>query len=183
MRSFHYVNARLSRLAVATLTGAGWSYTAIAAATGLSDNTIGDIANGIPVRVHDTTEAAILAVDPLHFPTVTIKALEPFVSRVGSVRRIQALLAMGHTHERMSAIVWLQTGVCGFQTRSFVHRTTAGLCLLSTHLKVADMYRYLAVRPGTSELTRQRARARGYLSPAYWDDIDYDPTPDWGDVA
>lgn len=172
-KKYHYVDATATRNHIAALRGAGWSNRAIGAATNglISDQGIGAIARGRVTRVRDCTEWAVLEIDPATLPTKTLKGTEPFVSKVGATRRIQALLAIGWTHDHMSAVV-------GFQTGRFLAFTTANLCLLSTHRKVAAMYRQLSTRPGPSEITRQRAARLGYVGPAAWDDIDRDQGPE-----
>lgn len=171
---FSFVDATPTRNHIASLHGHAWSNRAIAAATDglVSDKAIGAIARGRNRGlVRDYTEWAILEIDPEAIPGSTVKGRQPRVSKVGAVRRIQALLAIGWTHEHISKAV-------GFQTGSFIHYTTAGLCLLSTHRKVAAAYRRLSVRPGPSERTRALALRRGYATPAQWDDIDRDEAPE-----
>lgn len=174
MSRYSYVDATATRNHIATLQGAGWSFRAIAASCDglITDQGIGRIARGCVTRVRDCTEWAVLEVDPIGLPTGTTRGgIEPFVPKAGAIRRIQALLAIGWTHAHISAAT-------GFQTGAFIHQSTAGLCRLSTHRRVAEAYRHLATRPGPSELTRRRAAERGYASPAAWDNIDRDEAPD-----
>lgn len=173
MTKYTYVDATPTRTRINTLLGTGWSRRAIANATNgvITDQGINNITAGRHDRVRDVTAAAVLAIDPFTLPVASYKGAEPWVPKYRSIRRIHALLAIGWTHRHISQ-------ACGFQTGSFINQTTAGLCLLSTHQKVATAYRDLATRPGPSEITRQRARRLGYPSPIAWDDIDMDQAPD-----
>jgi lambda repressor-like predicted transcriptional regulator len=165
------------RLHLDTLRGAGWSLRSIAATAGISTTTASYLVNGQPTVKHSVA-TAILGVDPNQVPIRASKqTTEPFVSRVGTTRRIQALLFMGWTHVEMTARSGVRTAALLHQQGRWVTR--------STHDKVATLYRDLSHRPGPSERTRTRARNRGYLGPASWDDIDLDEAPelDEGDVA
>lgn len=168
-----YVDAEPARLHIATLHGHHWSSRAISAATDgfVSYTAVTKLARGDRARVRECTAAAILAVDPLVVPESTVRGINPMVSKVGSIRRIQALQRIGYSHAFM-------TDYLGFQTGKFCHQTRAGLCLASTHRAIAAMYRELAQRPGPSESARRWAIKHGYASPAAWEDIDRDEAPD-----
>ena len=173
MSKYTYTDAAPVRAHISTLIGTGWSRRAIANAThgAISDQGVNLIAAGRTHRVRDITADAILAIDPQHLPTTSYRGAEPYVPKYRAVRRIHALLAIGWTHR-------LMTEHCGVHTAAFLHKCTAGLCLISTHNQIAAMYRQLATRPGPSEITRLRARALGHPSPADWEDIDHDEAPE-----
>lgn len=167
------VPAETTRLTIATLVGAGWSYCAIAAAAGVSDSTVRGIARGERrhLRVDPSTQRALAAVDPTRLPRHTYRrGSQPLVPRHGVNRRVQALLVMGWPHATLSARMGVATRTLTTQPGSWVTR--------STYDAVARVYRELAHRRGPSELTARRALARGYAGPLDWDDIDTDEAPD-----
>lgn len=94
---------------------------------------------------------------------------EPFVSRVGTVRRIQALIFMGWPHRELSTRSGLRTHPLLSQQGRWVTRTT--------HDKIAALYDELAMVPGPSLHSRGWARRLGYVGPLAWDDIDHDLAP------
>lgn len=159
-----YVDGTPARHHIAALVGAGWSYRAIAGAADVSPTTINRVARGLQKYLQRPIAARILDVSGL--PSQPTKGSdEPFVPRVGTVRRIQALLYMGHRHmdiDPRSAVLLHQQG--RWVTKS-------------THDRIAAVYDALAMTPGPSERTRQRARALGYVGPLDWDDIDLDAEP------
>lgn len=88
-----------------------------------------------------------------------------FVSAVGVVRRIQAIMVMGHptralTGTRQMAYLFMS------KQRLSVH--------MDTHRKYAERYRQLVTQPGDDTRTRRRAIKLGYAGPMSWsaDSID-----------
>jgi len=153
---------------IATLRGLGWSIRAIAGASGVSATTISKAAKGEQVQVR--THRMVLAVSPDQVPiTPSADTTEVFVSRVGTTRRLQALLWLGWRHEDMRKVCGRNTAMLLSQSGRWVTR--------SSHDAVAAMYRELRTRPGPSQATRTRARRMGFVSPLGWDDIDLDPEP------
>lgn len=166
------VSARRARLHLSSYIARGWSFGAIAGETGVSLSTVSHVVQGKVDRISKDVSDRLLALDNQGLPTRTVPGrTEPFVLKVGAVRRIEALLVMGWTHDDM-------TRRCGASTKS-VHDNGGQWILRSTHDKIAKMYRELSRRPGPSPFTRGQAIARGYLSPIFWDDIDNDVEPDW----
>lgn len=164
------------RLHLAALEGAGWSRRSIAAAAGISATAVCRIANGQPT-VRRAFAQAVLAVDPAAGPPrkASNGTAQPFVPRVGTVRRIQALLALGWPHTELIARCGVRTTTLLSQQGRWVTR--------ASHDAVAAVYRDLAATPGPSAITRRRAAALGYHSPAAWDDIDLDAEPDTDEHA
>lgn len=163
-------DATPARLKIATLQGMGWSLRSIAAAADTSPTVISRITKG-QASVQVKVGRAILAIDTEQVPSRASKqTIEPFVPRVGAVRRIQALLRMGWTHEEMFRRSGIRTGCVLHQQGRWITR--------STHDALAAMYRELCTTLGPSERTRGRAERRGYLAPTEWNDIDLDPEPD-----
>lgn len=87
-----------------------------------------------------------------------------FVPRIGAVRRVQALLAIGWRHEDITAAMPTHTRahLILSQHGPFVTRTT--------HDAVVAAYDALSMRPGQSDVTRKRALAAGFAPPLAWDD-------------
>lgn len=153
-----------------TLMGAGWTARAIAGAAETSPSVVTRLSSGDQTRVTRKVAARILAVDPSGLPlTPSKQTTEPFVSRVGSVRRIQALLFMGWSHAAMYERSGVRTQMVLAQQGRWVTR--------STHDKVAALYDALWSKPGTSAHARTWARKLGYAPPLAWDDIDRDAEP------
>lgn len=165
-----YHDATKARLHLATLTGAGWSIRSIAGESGVAASTVSRIHRGDQRTAAPGTLTAILALNPETTATRTQGDAEPFVPRVGTVRRIQALLWMGWGHQQMRDHSGLRTAVLLHQQGRWVTR--------STHDRVAAMYRDLAMKHGPSAKARTYARQRGYASPFDWDDIDHDAEPE-----
>lgn len=170
-------DAAPARIHIATLEGAGWSRRSIAAAAGTSPQAISRIVHG-QKTLKPYLLQAILAVSPETYATRPAgSSSDLFVPRMGTVRRIQALLAIGWTHRHISECAGVTTAILLHQQGRWVTR--------STHDKIAAAYRELSGRSGPSPHTRGRAKSLGYLSPMHWDDIDTDPEPatdDDGDV-
>lgn len=89
-----------------------------------------------------------------------------FVPAIGTVRRIQALCAIGHSYLTIGAALGVTTAQAVQQIGESgqVHRATAA--------KVADLYEQWSMTVGTSSITRGRAESRGWAPPLAWDNID-----------
>jgi len=88
------------------------------------------------------------------------------VSPLGTQRRLRALAAIGWRTEDLAERLGMpRRNVHLLRTKPrtpTINRTTAE--------RVARLYEQLSGRPGPSELTRKRARARGWAPPMAWDD-------------
>ncbi|MDN4173946.1 hypothetical protein QWY28_13375 [Nocardioides sp. SOB77] len=164
-------DATPAREHIARLQTAGWSLRSIAAHAGLSDTLILKIAGG-NTRCLTAVRDRIEAIDPNTLPTTTYRGDDPLIPHTGTFRRIQALLVLGWSHRHLEDLTGIQTGALMAKARPRVRR--------STHDAIANAYRQLATTPGPSATARRRALARGYASPAAWDDIDRDPNPQHG---
>lgn len=90
----------------------------------------------------------------------------------GVHRRLQALARMGWTWGEINRRLGHAEGV------NRVSRLLASDKVhVTTFRKVDALYRELHMKPGPSELSRQRAIAKGWAPPLAWDDIDADPAP------
>lgn len=160
------------------LNAAGWSLRAIAAHAGVSSTEVSRFIRHGTETPHVT--AGILGIQAGTIPTRTTATTTspnavPFVSRVGTVRRIQALLRMGWTHAEQRRRSGKDTAQLISQQGRWVTRTT--------HDEIAALYRDLSHRRGPSTRTAARAERLGYVSPAEWNDIDHDEAPEALDHA
>lgn len=146
--------------------GAGWNQ--LRAVTGCSTATISELLNETRTRMLRSTETRILAVrleqvlpEPLRLPGR------------GTVRRVRALMALGHSPEQIAAAagchVCTVTDFAYGRSGEFVRPRTARL--------IAGAYERLHTRPGDHARSRARAAGLGWVPPLGWDDIDADTAP------
>jgi lambda repressor-like predicted transcriptional regulator len=164
-----YVDASPLRIHAATLRGAGWSLRGIAAEAGISASALSRILNRPDVQAAPATIRAVLAIHPNSLPARAYKgSAEPFVPRVGTVRRLQALMFMGYSHDDLAALGLDSRNLLNQQGRWVTRRR---------HDAVAAVYREHAAKPGPTPRSARKARALGYVGPAAWHDIDLDAEP------
>lgn len=169
-----YLDVTPVRNHIATLLGRGWSSRSIAGEGGVTINVVRRIDRGEQRWITPTVARGLLSIDPDTIPARTDgKNAEPFVSRVGTVRRIQALMAIGYSHNDLAAH--------GIHSRNLIHQQ-GNWVLRSTHDKVAAEYRLLSRKAGPTPRAAREAAKRGYPGPTAWNDIDRDPGPDMDDV-
>lgn len=165
-----YVDATPVRHHLATLLGAGWSLRSIAGSAGVSAAALSRIQRVQHVQVSPTTLQRVLAVRPDSIAEQTNRpGSEPFVPRIGTVRRLQALMVMGYSHSDLADL--------GIDSRNLLNQQGRWITR-SRHDAVADLYRRLSTVPGPTPRSARWARERGYPGPADWHDIDHDLEPD-----
>ncbi|MCX4232091.1 hypothetical protein [Streptomyces ortus] len=157
-----------------TLLDAGMGWVRIGRAAHSSSCTIARILNGQQL-IRRTAAERLLAVKYRPAPGRTVNA-------TGTRRRIQALIAIGHTVEGVAA----ESGV----DHSVIHDVLGGAANVRgmTCDRIAAAYDWLSghpptdIRPSAATTSRNRAARQGWAPPIAWDDdrID-DPTahPDW----
>ncbi|MFF3867379.1 hypothetical protein [Micromonospora sp. NPDC001898] len=94
----------------------------------------------------------------------------------GTIRRIQALWAIGHSSDTIGK----HAGLSEYHVQRIVHQAHVNRPLRDT---IVRAYRDLAQMPGTSDITRKRAQRAGYPSPLAWDEHTIDDAnarPDYG---
>lgn len=148
--------------------GAGWVQ--LAAASNCSSATISDIRTGKSVTIRRATANKILAVHPGD-------ALPPGlpVPTVGAVRRVRALLAIGHTCKAIYE-------ASGVEHSTITELLNGRISMVARHVdeRITKGYAKLAASPGISARSLNRATREGWAPPAAWDDIDDpDARPDW----
>lgn len=144
--------------------------TAVARAVGVSKTAVVDIASGRTRTVRRPIAARVMRTTPLAVIAAVDSPHGEVPSR-GSVRRVQALLALGHSHTTIQQVAGCSA------TRRMTESTPPRWVTKTVADAVDRAYRALSMRPGTSTVTRTRAARAGYVPPLGWDDIDLDPTP------
>ncbi|EYR64642.1 hypothetical protein N866_07055 [Actinotalea ferrariae CF5-4] len=163
---------------VVALMAAGGSARAIGEAASCSPTTVRQIAAGQTSSVKRPLAARLLRVrvqDLLNRDRPRDR-----LPATGAVRRVQALLALGHSHATITA------AMPGPHQSLDVMGTRQRWVFRDMHHAVVAAYERLSMTPGRSRITRTRALAKGYVPPLAWDDdtIDdptvapYRPTPD-----
>lgn len=111
-------------------------------------------------RIRALTEQKVFAI-PVPKPLRT----RADVDATGTRRRIQALLAIGYTQ----ALIAAELGVSQRSVSAFTHRD---FVTAETRAAIAEVYSRWCMTPGPSRLSRDRAKAAGWVPPLAWDDID-----------
>ncbi|NUP52302.1 MAG: hypothetical protein HOW97_34015 [Catenulispora sp.] len=153
--------------------GPGWKQ--IAQATGTSSATIHNILHG-QQYVRRSIADRILAVHG-----IDDYAARRLINATGSIRRVRALMAIGHACKTIQKAAGLDHSVIW----ELVNARTDQIHASTAH-KIRAAYKQLAYVQGGSVRSRRRAEREGWASPLRWDDdlID-DPTaePDAGREA
>jgi hypothetical protein len=160
------VDAAPARAHVEQLIAGGASLRGIAEVAGVSPSQVSRLRQAQP-KISRTVADKLLAT------TVNDVIRRPhgpgFVPKLGAVRRIQALLALGWRHQDISAAAHSHPG------RSQLVLNQAGEWIArDTYDRIARAYTALSMRPGPSERTRARAAKLGYPPPLAWDDESID---------
>lgn len=161
-----YLDATEVRLHIATLTGVGASYRAIAEQAGLSVQAISRLAHG-QKQVRRDTAAKVLGVT-----TTALRhrdAGDKFVPVIGTRRRIQALMTLGHGHPDIAEAAG--KGRVAAWTANLLHQPGQWVTQSNAEA-VSAAYRRLSTKPGTNGWAKNSAARHGYPGPLAWDDID-----------
>jgi len=147
------------------LVDAGCAQCWIADAAGIRVETVNDLFNGRRRRLYADTATALLAVRPQRAVRAAARRDRGLIPAQGTVRRLRALAANGHPLYRIAE----QAGISKVHARLLAsgrqpHVTTA------VARAVATAYDRLWNVDGGSTLTRNRARAAGWVPPLAWDD-------------
>jgi len=146
---------------LAWLAAAGMTRQAVAADSGISERTLRNVIHGTRPSVNGDTAALLLAVRPR-------AAVENGrLPALGTVRRLQALVAYGYSVEHIAAL-------SGLSVRHLFDLVAGRRETVTVRVrnKVADVYERHSTTPGPSNLARTAGRARGWAVPGAWDDID-----------
>lgn len=170
------VDAAPARAALTRLIDAGIALDRIAVAMGISRSNLATLRygyRGAKAGIHQQTvneaiATALIALDADSVATAIVPGL-------GSTRRLQALVAIGHTQLELAAALGRDVGnlsglVLGHQQRITTSTRAAVTALFDT---MWDQYHTGA----GADRARRVAERRGWLPPMAWDDIDTDSTP------
>lgn len=91
------------------------------------------------------------------------------VPKIGAVRRLQALMALGWPRRELAR----RAGWRGDALGALIYGRRQVL-LLDTHRRIVYLYEALSGTPGPSQRSRAIAATRGWATPLAWDDIDID---------
>lgn len=148
------------------LIAAGGSITGIGEAADVHWTVIGELARRQRKRIHTVTARRILAV------TVTdlMRRSSGSVPAVGAIRRVRALLALGHSHATITSRMPGAGPRFAMQLISrHPLRVSRGM-----HDAICVAFDELSMMPGASKVTRDRALRAGYKPPLWWDEADLD---------
>ena len=169
---------------LATLADAGIHYNRVATIAGISLTSVKGLTIGQPRRdgsravqqtIRRDLAAAILAVKP-DYDALPEGA---HISTRGATRRIQALVAIGYSVGSLAALLDMQPSNLGH----LLHRVRI---TVRVHRRIANLYDRLWCVPAPATTRQERrsrtyalrtARARRWVPPLAWDDIDFDPAP------
>lgn len=161
-----YVDAEPTRSRLAELTAAHVPVRALGRACGLSDTGVKAILAGTRTQVQQetATRVARICLRDIYSDQAT-----GHVPKIGAVRRVHALMAMGWSHHQLEA--------AGVPNTARLLSGLGHLVTVERWREVCEVYDRLSMTPGPSPETRGWARARGYAPPLAWDEdsID-DPT-------
>ncbi|MET9957425.1 hypothetical protein ABZ135_38530 [Streptomyces sp. NPDC006339] len=177
------VDAEPARQHLLALNGAGFSYKVIAAHLGKVPSVVTGIVyqlsptRGRKKRIRPEFAEAILAVTP--------EVLSPvFLPAVGTIRRLQALAAVGWPLLRLGPYIGVNPrSVSYILQQETVHRDTAKA--------VADCYQQLrtenpadhGITPGASTKAMRLAERRGWPDPVWWEDMGHIDDPAFDPAA
>lgn len=163
-----FVDPGPARSHVIALHAAGFSWSAIADAAGVSKHGVIRLTRD-PKHIRLTTEAAILRVKAEDvFARTTVN---DFVPGAGARRRVQALMAIGHTAATIVAA--MGPGTPPATASNLIHKPGEWISR-ANHDRARRAYDALWDTPGASPRTRTVAARHGYLPPLAWDDESID---------
>ncbi|WP_314325473.1 hypothetical protein [Paenarthrobacter ilicis] len=182
------VDATEVRAHILALMEAGVSMKRLASLAGMSHSTVSAVVYGRTERghtayrrVHKDTAAKLLAIQP----TLENMAPNRYIDSCGTIRRLQALVAIGWSQQRLG-------NQLGMNRSNFGAMMNADQCTVRRAIAVRNLYNQCWNRPQTgtewhakTSATRARnhAKARGWAPPLAWDDetIDNpDAQPEFG---
>ena len=138
--------------------GAGWMQTATAADCSLS--TLSKLLKGNQERIRRSLADRILAI---RIEQVTHQRIS--VPAIGSIRRVRALMAIGHP----CLLIRQTSGLDRTVVAELVNGHTTSI-LASTAAKIRTAYEELSNQPGPSARNKNRATREGWQNPQWWED-------------
>lgn len=169
------VDASEVRAHILALMEAGVSMKRLAAIAGMAHSTVAAVVYGRTERghtayrrVHKNTAAKILAIKP----TLENMAPNRYIDSTGAIRRLQALVAIGWSQQRLAQQL-------GMNRSNFGAMMNADQCTVRRVISIHKLYERLWNQPQTgtdwhsktaATRARNHAKARGWASPLAWDD-------------
>ena len=152
-----YVDAKPTRSRLAELTAAHVPVRALGRACGLSDTGVKAILAGTSTQVQQetATRVARICLRDIYSDQAT-----GHVPKIGAVRRVHALMAMGWSHHQLEA--------AGVPNTARLLSGPGHLVTVERWREVCEVYDRLSMTPGPSPETRGWARTRGYAPPLAW---------------
>ena len=154
-----YVDAEPTRARLAELAAAHVPIRALARAAALSDTGVKAILDGSRTHVQQLTAARVAKTS---LRGIYTEQPSGHVPRVGAVRRVQALMAMGWSHHELA-----QAGV---PNTARLLTGTGNLVTIQRWREISELYDRLSMTPGPSPQTRGWAKTLGYAPPLAWDE-------------
>lgn len=145
---------------VKTLHAAGWSSSQIAAVAGCSERVVICLAAGTYATMRADLAARITAAQP-HY---TSAKSTTYVNATGSIRRVRALIAIGHPLTAIAQAVGITKTALGRIINYDHERITA-----RNAQAIAALYSKWAAAPGNNVRSRNRAATLGWHGPMAWD--------------
>ncbi|MEU5900636.1 hypothetical protein [Streptomyces venezuelae] len=157
------VDASPAAAHVRKLVDAGWSRHQIATVADCAERTIVSLCNGHYPTIRADIAARIITAQP-HVSTVDAKS---YVDATGTIRRVRALMYIGHPLNAIAATARVHRAPLGKLISHEHHHVTAGYAR-----RIAAAYTAMTKLPGNSVRARNRAQSSGWHGPLAWDDID-----------
>ena len=150
---------------VESLVAAGGTVSGICEIAGISPEIIGRLASGRNKQIRRATAAKILSIKTRDL--FDRERPEQLVPAVGTIRRIQALMALGHTHATIAEAMGVpgRGYIAANITKRRPHQVSQ-----ENFNRVVKAYDALWDKPGKSVVAARHARAAGLLPPLAWDD-------------
>ena len=154
-----YVDAEPTRARLAELAAAHVPIRALARATALSDTGVKAILDGSRTHVQQLTAARV---EKTSLRGIYTEQPTGHVPRVGAVRRVQALMAMGWSHHDLAR--------AGVPNTARLLTGTGNLVTAQRWREISELYDRLSMTPGPSPQTRGWAKTLSYAPPLAWDE-------------
>lgn len=158
------VDAGPVRVHVQALRDSGLGFRRIAELSGVRRQTIQQLFS--PRRGRSKPSAYVASATARKLLAVPVGEAAPgaHIDQTGTVRRLQALVAIGHSQSSLCT----QLGITQSNSTRLFHghsKVTA-----ATAKRVAELYDRLSMVSGTNQRAIRRAKANGWLPPLAWDD-------------
>jgi len=154
-----YVDAEPTRARLAELAAAHVPIRALARAAALSDTGVKAILDGSRTHVQQLTAARVAKTS---LRGIYAEQHSGHVPRAGAVRRVQALMAMGWSHQELDR--------AGVPNTARLLTGTGNLVTIQRWREISELYDRLSMTPGPSPQTRGWAKTLGYAPPLAWDE-------------